>query len=216
MNKSQQKQEQPHFLLNVSMIALETFYSFVFKHDDVIQLHAQQFINEQLTVKVNCYIPYVDFYVRFTRQGILFDLQPPASEPDLEISATVFGYVQALLLGNTRSVRSIRMYGGDAHIKDQFKDLLVQLALPKLLSDWKKWLFRPNQDGDTFASKRRITPLLEKIEYQRSKINSLQVEVKQYKNRVRKLQTKQRRLNIFFICIIVVLAVILGYTKTMQ
>lgn len=216
MNKSQQKQEQPHFLLNVSMIALETFYSFVFKHDDVIQLHAQQFIDSELTVKVNCYIPYLDFYVRFTRQGILFDLQAPSSEPDLEISATVFGYIQALALGNIRSVRSIRMYGNDNHIKDKFKDLLIQLALPKLLSDWKTWLFRPDQDGDVLSSKRRITPLLEKIDYQRSKINSLQVEVKQYKNRIRHLQTKQRRLNIFFMCVIVVLVVILGYTEIMH
>ncbi|MEB3754173.1 hypothetical protein [Acinetobacter sp. MD2(2019)] len=216
MNKSQQTQEQPHFLLNVSMIALETFYSFILKHDDIVQLHAQQFIDQQLTVKVNCYIPYLDFYVRFTKEGILFDLQPPANEPDLEISATIFNYIQSLVLGNTRSTRSIRMYCDHAETKDKFKDLLIQLALPKLACDWKKWLFRSQQSTETIASKGRINPLLEKIEFQRSKIASLQIEVKQQKNRIRHLQSKQFRLNLFFACIIIVLSVILGYTQFMH
>ncbi|MEB3766477.1 hypothetical protein [Acinetobacter sp. MD2] len=211
MNKSQQTQEQPNFLLNVSMIALETFYSFIFKHDDVVQMHAQKMIDNEMIVKVNCYLPYLDFYVRFTHKGILFDLQAPTTKPDLEISSTLFGFIQILVLGNTKSVRSIRMYGTNAEIKDQFKDLLIQLALPKLISDWKKWLFKPSSD-EVIASKNRIHPLLEKIEFQRSKINSLQIEVKQYKNRIRHLRSSQRQLTFFLMSIIIVLSVILGYT----
>ncbi len=169
-------------------------------------------MEQQLTVKVNCYIPYIDFYVRFTRKGILFDLQAPDSPIDLEISSTVFGYVQTLVLGNKKSVRGIRMYGHD-QLKDPFRDLLTQLALPKLAADWKKWLFRSESEHDVVASKKRIAPLLEKIEYQRSKINSLQVEVKQYKNRLRHVQKKQQRLNGFFITVIVILLCILLYNS---
>ncbi|ENU80790.1 hypothetical protein ACX1N5_12785 [Acinetobacter sp. ANC 4636] len=212
MSESQQTQEQPKLLLNFGMIALETFYSFIFTHDDVVQLHAKEFIEQQLTVKVNCYIPYVDFYVRFTRKGILFDLQAPDSPVDLEISGTVFSYVQTLVLGHKKSVRGIRMYGHDS-LKDPFRDLLSQLALPKLASDWKKWLFRSEPDSEVVASKKRIAPLLEKIEYQRSKINSLQVEVKQYKNRLRHIEKKQRRLNSFFITVIVILLCTLLYNS---
>lgn len=212
MSESQQTQEQPKLLLNLGMIALETFYSFIFKHDDVVQLHAKDFLEQQLTVKVNCYVPYIDFYVRFTRKGILFDLQAPDSPIDLEISSTVFGYVQTLVLGNKKSVRGIRMYGHD-QLKDPFRDLLTQLALPKLAADWKKWLFRSESEHDVVASKKRIVPLLEKIEYQRSKINSLQVEVKQYKNRLRHVQKKQQRLNGFFITVIVILLCILLYNS---
>lgn len=212
MSESQQTQEQPKLLLNLGMIALETFYSFIFKHDDVVQLHAKDFLEQQLTVKVNCYVPYIDFYVRFTRKGILFDLQAPDSPIDLEISSTVFGYVQTLVLGNKKSVRGIRMYGHD-QLKDPFRDLLTQLALPKLAADWKKWLFSSESEHDVVASKKRIAPLLEKIEYQRSKINSLQVEVKQYKNRLRHVQKKQQRLNGFFITVIVILLCILLYNS---
>lgn len=212
MSESQHTQEQPKLLLNLGMIALETFYSFIFKHDDVVQLHAKDFLEQQLTVKVNCYVPYIDFYVRFTRKGILFDLQAPDSPVDLEISSTVFGYVQTLVLGNKKSVRGIRMYGHD-QLKDPFRDLLTQLALPKLAADWKKWLFRSESEHDVVASKKRIAPLLEKIEYQRSKINNLQVEVKQYKNRLRHVQKKQQRLNGFFITVIFILLCTLLYNS---
>lgn len=212
MSESQQTQEQPKLLLNFGMIALETFYSFIFKHDDVVQLHAKEFIDQQITVKVNCYIPYVDFYVRFTRKGILFDIQAPDSPVDLEISGTVFSYVQTLVLGHKKSVRGIRMYGHDS-LKDPFRDLLTQLPLPKLASDWKKWLFRSEPDSEVVASKKRIAPLLEKIEYQRSKINNLQVEVKQYKNRLRHIEKKQHRLNSFFITVIVILLCTLLYNS---
>lgn len=51
------------------------------------------------------------------------------------------------------------------------------------------------------ASKKRIAPLLEKIEEQRSKINTLQVEVKQYKNRIRRIEQRQKRINVTFFCV---------------
>lgn len=209
MKNMQQNQKSPHFLLNLSMIALETFYSFVFNHDDVVTKHAEPFISKNMVVKVNLYIPYVDFYVRFTPNGLLFDLEKPTESHQLEISSTLFGYMQALLLGNKRSLRSIKIYG-DKNDKDQFRDFLTQIALPHLVSDWHKWLIRPTKD-DVIASKNRIAPLLEKIDFQRSKINTLQVEVKQYRNRIKNIQRKQRFLNIGFCFIIFVLICIVAY-----
>lgn len=50
-------------------------------------------------------------------------------------------------------------------------DLLIHLTAPKLLSDWKQWLTNSDDDDQTRASKKRIAPLLEKIDQQRSKIN---------------------------------------------
>ncbi len=87
----------------------------------------------------------------------------------------------------------MRLEGSDM-VKDQFRDLVIHLTAPKLLSDWKQWLTHPDDDSQTRASKKRIAPLLEKIDQQRSKINTLQVEVKQYQNRVRRLQQNQQRL----------------------
>lgn len=193
MNESQQKQGHSRLLLNIVMIILETIYSFVLKHDRVVRLQAKKFVGQQITIKMNSYIPYFDFYVQFTDRGILFDLQPPEKAIDLSVSSTLIDFIQIFVFANRRSMKKMRLEG-DNLLKEQFRDLVVHLTAPKLLSDWKQWLTNPDDDSQTKASKKRIAPLLEKINQQRSKINTLQVEVKQYQNRVKRLQLNQQRL----------------------
>ena len=193
MNESQQKQGHSRLLLNIVMIILETIYSFVLKHDRVVRLQAKKFVGQQITIKMNSYIPYFDFYVQFTDRGILFDLQPPEKAVDLSVSSTLIDFIQIFVFANRRSMKKMRLEG-DNLLKEQFRDLVVHLTAPKLLSDWKQWLTNPDDDSQTKASKKRIAPLLEKIDQQRSKINTLQVEVKQYQNRVKRLQLNQQRL----------------------
>ncbi|MBJ8443783.1 hypothetical protein [Acinetobacter bereziniae] len=193
MNESQQKQGHSRLLLNIVMIILETIYSFVLKHDRVVRLQAKNFIEQQMTIKINSYIPYFDFYIQFTDRGILFDLQAPEKPVDLSVSSTLIDLIQIFVFANRRSMKKMRLEGSDM-VKDQFRDLVIHLTAPKLLSDWKQWLTHPDDDSQTRASKKRIAPLLEKIDQQRSKINTLQVEVKQYQNRVRRLQQNQQRL----------------------
>ena len=193
MNESQQKQGHSRLLLNIVMIILETIYSFVLKHDRVVRLQAKKFVEQQITIKMNSYIPYFDFYVQFTDRGILFDLQPPEKAIDLSVSSTLIDFIQIFVFANRRSMKKMRLEG-DNLLKEQFRDLVVHLTAPKLLSDWKQWLTNPDDDSQTKASKKRIAPLLEKIDQQRSKINTLQVEVKQYQNRVKRLQRNQQRL----------------------
>ncbi|MCU4435485.1 hypothetical protein KTH93_08315 [Acinetobacter bereziniae] len=193
MNESQQKQGHSRLLLNIVMIILETIYSFVLKHDRVVRLQAKKFVEQQMTIKINSYIPYFDFYIQFTDRGILFDLQAPEKPVDLSVSSTLIDLIQIFVFANRRSMKKMRLEGSDM-VKDQFRDLVIHLTVPKLLSDWKQWLTHPDDDSQTRASKKRIAPLLEKIDQQRSKINTLQVEVKQYQNRVRRLQQNQQRL----------------------
>ncbi|CEI51884.1 hypothetical protein PYR74_12045 [Acinetobacter bereziniae] len=193
MNESQQKQGHSRLLLNIVMIILETIYSFVLKHDRVVRLQAKNFVEQQMTIKINSYIPYFDFYIQFTDRGILFDLQAPEKPVDLSVSSTLIDLIQIFVFANRRSMKKMRLEGSDM-VKDQFRDLVIHLTAPKLLSDWKQWLTHPDDDSQTRASKKRIAPLLEKIDQQRSKINTLQVEVKQYQNRVRRLQQNQQRL----------------------
>lgn len=196
MSDSQQQQGHTRLLLNIAMVVLETFYSFVLKHDRVVRLQAKKLIEQQITIKMNSYIPYFDFYVQFTDKGILFDLKAPEKEADLSVSSTLLDLIQIFVFANARSLKKMRIEG-DATLKDEFRDLLLHLSLPKLLSDWKQWL-SSSDDESSIASKKRIAPLLEKIDLQRSKINTLQVEVKQYKNRVRRLESTQKRINIAF------------------
>lgn len=193
MNESQQKQGHSRLLLNIVMIILETVYSFVLKHDRVVRLQAKRFVEQQMTIKMNSYIPYFDFYIQFTDRGILFDLQAPEKPVDLSVSSTLIDFIQIFVFANRRSMKKMRLEGNDV-VKDEFRDLVIHLTAPKLLSDWKQWLTNPDDDSQTRASKKRIAPLLDKIDQQRSKINSLQVEVKQYQNRIRRLQQNQQRL----------------------
>ena len=100
---------------------------------------------------------------------------------------------------------------GDAILKDEFRDLVLHLTAPKLLSDWKNWLTNPDDDSQTRASQKRIKPLLDKIDAQRSKINTLQVEVKQYQNRIKRMQQKQKRITTIFYVTAVLFIALLVY-----
>ena len=195
MNESQQKQGQTRLLLNIVMILLETIYSFVLKHDRVVRLQAKKFVELQTTIRINSYLPYFGFYVQFTDKGLLFDVKEPEKAVDLSVSSTMIDLLQIFVLANRRSMKKLRIEG-DAVLKDEFRDLILHLTAPKLLSDWKNWLTNPSDDSQTHASKKRIAPLLEKIDIQRSKINGLQVEVKQYQNRIKRLELRQKRLNL--------------------
>lgn len=210
MSESQQGQNQPHLLLTMTMIVLETIFTFILKHDRVVGLQAKKFIDQKITIKINSYLPYFDFYVVFTEQGILFDSKAPEKVVDLDIRTTLMDLIKVFVFANRRSIKKMRI-DGDSTLKDEFRDLSLLFSLPKVLSDWKQWLSQPADGQEVISSKKRIAPLLEKIDQQRSKINTLEVEVKQYKNRIRHMQQKQKRVNVSFSLIIVLLVALLVY-----
>lgn len=210
MSESQQGQKQPHLLLTMTMIVLETIFTFILKHDRVVGLQAKKFIDQKITIKINSYLPYFDFYVVFTEHGILFDTKAPAKVVDLDIRTTLMDLIKVFVFGNRRSIKKMRI-DGDSTLKDEFRDLSLLFSFPKVLSDWKQWLSEPADEQEIIASKKRIAPLLEKIDQQRSKINTLEVEVKQYKNRIRRMQQKQKRMNMTFSLTIVLLVALLVY-----
>lgn len=210
MSESQQGQNQPHLLLTMTMIVLETIFTFILKHDRVVGLQAKKFIDQKITIKINSYLPYFDFYVVFTEQGILFDSKAPEKVVDLDIRTTLMDLIKVFVFANRRSIKKMRI-DGDSTLKDEFRDLSLLFSFPKVLSDWKQWLSQPADEQEVISSKKRIAPLLEKIDQQRSKINTLEVEVKQYKNRIRRMQQKQKRVNVSFSLIIVLLVALLVY-----
>jgi len=210
MSESQQGQNQPHLLLTMTMIVLETIFTFILKHDRVVGLQAKKFIDQKITIKINSYLPYFDFYVVFTEQGILFDSKAPEKVVDLDIRTTLMDLIKVFVFANRRSIKKMRI-DGDSTLKDEFRDLSLLFSFPKVLSDWKQWLSQPADGQEVISSKKRIAPLLEKIDQQRSKINTLEVDVKQYKNRIRRMQQKQKRMNIAFSLTIVLLVALLVY-----
>ncbi|MFC6052103.1 hypothetical protein A6M14_05300 [Acinetobacter sp. Ac_877] len=210
MSESQQKQNDTHLLLNTVLIVLETIFTLILKHDRVIALQAKKFVDNKVSIKINSYIPFFDIYVQFNEHGILFDAKAPAQAVDLDVRTSLMDLCKIFLLGNKRSIKTMRI-DGDLTLKDEFKDLLLLFNAPKILSDWKQWLKEPTDEQNIVTSKKRIAPLLEKIDQQRSKINSLHVEVKQYKNRIRRIERKHKQMNFLFISIIMLLTTLLVY-----
>lgn len=210
MSDSQQRQSNPHLLLTMLMIVLETIFSFILKHDRVVALQAKKFVDQKITIKINSYIPYFDIYVEFNPNGIFFDTKAPEQAVDLDVRTTLIDLFKIFILGNRRSIKHMRI-DGDITLKDEFRDLILHFSAPKVLADWKEWLKEAPQEQELIASKKRIAPLLEKIDEQRSKINTLQVELKQYKNRIRRIERRQKRINIAFGVITVLSITLLVY-----
>ncbi|MFV5311063.1 hypothetical protein VXN68_02450 [Acinetobacter schindleri] len=210
MSESQQSQKQPHLLLTMTLIVLETIFTFILKHDRVVALQAKKFIDENIAIKINSYIPYFDFYVQFTDKGLLFDHKAPNKIIDLDVRTNMSDLIKIFIFGNRRSIKAMRIDGNQI-LKDEFRDLLTLFALPKLLADWKQWLYEPRDESEVVTSRNRLAPLLDKIDQQRSKINTLQVEVKQYENRFRRMQRRQKQINIIFGLITIGLITLLVY-----
>lgn len=210
MSDSQQRQSNPHLLLTMVMIVLETIFSFILKHDRVVALQAKKFVDQKITIKINSYIPYFDIYVQFSPHGILFDSKAPDQTIDLDVRTTLMDLFKIFILGNRRSIKHMRI-DGDITLKDEFRDLILHFSAPKVLADWKQWLKEAPQGQEVVSSKKRIAPLLDKIDEQRSKINTLQVELKQHKNRIRRIERRQKRINIAFSIITVLLITLLVY-----
>lgn len=210
MSEAQQNQNRSSLLLAMVMIVLETIFTFILKHDRVVNLQAKKFIEQNIAIKINSYLPYFDFYVQFSEHGILFDTKAPEQAVQLDIRTTLMDLINIFVFGNRRTIKKMRI-DGDVTLKDEFRDLALLFSVPKVLSDWKQWLSEAPEEQDILSSKKRIAPLLEKIDQQRSTINHLQVEVKQYKNRMRRMKQTQKRINFGFIVTIGLLVCLLVY-----
>ena len=97
MNESSKSK---HLWLNVTLIALETFFSFILTHDATLRLQAQKLIQKKITIRINSYIPFFDFYVQFTEKGILFDLAANDRQIDVEINTTLIDLIKIFIFSN--------------------------------------------------------------------------------------------------------------------
>ena len=198
MSDTQQRHKHPHLLLNIVIIVLETFFSFILTHDATLRLQAKKLIDQKVTIRINSYIPFFDFYVQFTEKGILFDMKALDRKVDLEINSTLIDLIKIFVFNNQRSIYNMRILG-DATLQEELMDLIPHLTLTNILANWKQWFNAFDSDAEAIASQQRIAPLLDKIDQQRSEINTLLVEVKQYQNRIHRLQKRQRWINISFV-----------------
>ena len=215
MSDTQQRHKHPHLLLNIVIIVLETFFSFILTHDATLRLQAKKLIDEKVTIRINSYIPFFDFYVQFTEKGILFDMKALDRKVDLEINSTLIDLIKIFVFNNQRSIYNMRILG-DARLQEDVMDLIPHLTLTSIFANWKQWFNAFDNDAEAIASQQRIAPLLDKIDQQRSEINSLLVEVKQYKNRIHRMQKRQRLINICFAVLSFIFIAFFVYTMWIQ
>ena len=194
MNESSKSK---HLWLNVTLIALETFFSFILTHDATLRLQAQKLIQKKTTIRINSYIPFFDFYIQFTEKGILFDLAANNRLIDIEINTTLIDLIKIFIFSNQQSLYNMRIMG-KPELTTDLTDVLQHLTLSRILVNWREWFNHFENDAEAVASQQRITPLLDKIDQQRSEINTLLVEAKQYQNRIHRMQKRQRLINIGF------------------
>lgn len=194
MNESSKSK---HLWLNVTLIALETFFSFILTHDTTLRLQAQKLIEKKTTIRINSYIPFFDFYIQFTEKGILFDLAANDRTIDVEINTTLIDLIKIFIFSNQQSLYNMRIMG-KPELTTDLTDVLQHLTLSRILVNWREWFNHFENDAEAVASQQRITPLLDKIDQQRSEINTLLVEAKQYQNRIHRMQKRQRLINIGF------------------
>lgn len=105
MSDAQQRKDQTHLLLTMTLIVLETVFSFILKHDRVVALQAKKFVDQKIAIKINSYIPYFDFYVQFSDHGILFDEKAPEKAVDLDVRTTLMDLIKIFVFGNRRSIK---------------------------------------------------------------------------------------------------------------
>lgn len=179
------------------MIALETFFSFILTHDATLRLQAQKLIQKKTTIRINSYIPFFDFYIQFTEKGILFDLAANDRTIDVEINTTLIDLIKIFIFSNQQSLYNMRIMG-KPELTTDLTDVLQHLTLSRILVNWREWFNHFENDAEAVASQQRITPLLDKIDQQRSEINTLLVEAKQYQNCIHRMQKRQRLINIGF------------------
>lgn len=215
MSDTQQRHKHPHLLLNIVIIVLETFYSFILTHDATLRLQAKKLIDEKVTIRINSYIPFFDFYVQFTEKGILFDMKALDRKVDLEINSTLIDLIKIFVFNNQRSIYNMRILG-DARLQEDVMDLIPHLTLTSIFANWKQWFNAFNNDAEAIASQQRIAPLLDKIDQQRSEINTLLVEAKQYQNRIHRMQKRQRLINIGFAVLSFIFIAFFVYTMWIQ
>ena len=215
MSDTQQRHKHPHLLLNIVIIVLETFFSFILTHDATLRLQAKKLIDEKVTIRINSYIPFFDFYVQFTEKGILFDMKALDRKVDLEINSTLIDLIKIFVFNNQRSIYNMRILG-DARLQEDVMDLIPHLTLTSIFANWKQWFNAFNNDAEAIASQQRIAPLLDKIDQQRSEINTLLVEAKQYQNRIHRMQKRQRLINICFAVLSFIFIAFFVYTMWVQ
>lgn len=211
MSDSQQEQQaknaNPPFFRSIILIILETFITFVLKHDRMVRTHARPFIKQHISVQFNTFLPSDIFFITFTNKGVLFDhAEPQHPKPKMMIYAATFDLVKVLLTGSEKSLERLRLLG-EEDLHEEFLMFLRSISLPNLFADWKNWFTNNENTTQRAVPQRNIEPLLKRIEQQQITISQLNLKVKEYEYDLKSLERKHKLSTRLYSFIILVLLV---------
>ena len=212
MSDSQQEQHtnnnNPPFVQSIILIVLETFLTFVLKHDRMARRYAKPFIKQHISIQFNTFLPSDVFYATFTNKGLLFDhFEPQHPKPQIMVYASSLDLLRVLLTGGEGSIHRVRLMG-EEDLHEEFRMFLRSISLPTLFADWKNWLKKLEpEDAEHKLPKRSVEPLLKRIEEQQSTINQLNLQTKELQYDLKTLQRKHTTSNVIYSLIIAVLIV---------
>lgn len=216
MSDSQQEKhdankKEPPFIQSMILIILETFITFVLKHDRMARTYAKPFIKQHISIQFNTFLPSDLFFVTFTSKGVLFDhFEPQHPKPTLNIYASSIDLIRILLTGSEGSIHRVQIIGED-HLHEEFRMFLRSISLPALFSDWRNWINNAEaQSAEAKFPQRSIEPLLKRIETQQTTINQLNLTVKELNYDLKDLQRKHKLTSRLYIFIIFILCISTG------
>lgn len=199
--------QQQAIIQNVILMGLEAGFSFIVLNDPLLQAQVQKFVEQKIVIKINNYLPLFDIYLQFTDHGVLFDITAPEKKPDLEVRVTPLLLFKILIMGDSRSLRQLRIKG-NVELRDHFTDLLLLCTLPKIITDIPKWLFNSSSDTKKASfSQSRITPMLETMAQQREEIRKLKAKIKQ--DHYIQQKTKKQNRNLKYLCFLLLFALLI-------
>ena len=216
MSEKQQEQEQnsskynnASFIRSVILIILETYISFIIKHDQMAHRYASQFISKHISIQFNTFLPSDVFFATFTHRGVLFDhFEPQHPKPTITIYASTIDLIRIILMGNEGSLYRIRILGED-DLQEELRMFIRSISVPNAFSNWKHGLSKSpeQQKEELLASKRNVEPLLKRIEEQKMTIAQLNVQVKSHQNDLKALQSKYTLFTRLYLFIIIILCI---------
>lgn len=212
MSDSQQEQHanknNPPFIQSMLLIVLETFLTFVLKHDRMARTYAKPFIKQHISIQFNTFLPSDVFYATFTNKGLLFDhFEPQHPKPQIMVYASSLDLMRILLTGSEGSIHRVRIMGED-HLHEEFRMFLRSISLPCLFADWKNWLTKSDEDNhEQKFPTRSVEPLLKRIEQQQTTINQLNLQTKELQYDLSTLQGKYKAMHRIYAVIILILCI---------
>lgn len=196
---------------SVLLVALETVFTFIYRHDGKIRALSSPLVNQGLVLHCHTRFPDSDFFIRFSSDGVLFDREAPDQlTPHLILRTSLLELFNILILGRTQQISSLQLMG-DERLVPQVRGLLQQLSVPALAQDWWQQLGGDDKPSIKPRKRRSHRELVQLVNEQRRQIKVLDLQVRHSQHEVRRYQSHVKAFKRWLIIVSVLLIAALSW-----